>query len=62
MTDDIIKQIPSIIQDPMIVMESKTVPGRITMFGELLDNNGLLFKVGKYCYRHFIMQASRSLS
>lgn len=37
MTDEIIKQVPSVIEDPIIVMESKTVPGRITMFGELAD-------------------------
>ena len=40
MTDEIIKQVPSVIEDPVIVMESKTVPGRITMFGELADADG----------------------
>lgn len=40
MTDEIIKQVPSVIEDPIIVMESKTVPGRITMFGELADADG----------------------
>lgn len=40
MTDEIIKQVPSVIESPILVMESKTVPGRITMLGELSDANG----------------------
>lgn len=36
MTDDVIKKIPDIIQRPMLIMESKTVHGRITMFGEVV--------------------------
>ncbi len=32
MTDaTIIKQVPSVIENPIIIMESKTVPGRITI-------------------------------
>gem|GEM_PF-1237311 len=40
MSDEIIKRVPSVIENPIIVMESKTVPGRITMFGELADADG----------------------
>jgi hypothetical protein len=41
MTDNVIKQIPSIVEDPLLVMKSRTVADRITMFGELLDDNGV---------------------
>ena len=37
MTDDIIKQVPSILEDPVLVMDSQTVPGRLTLFGEIYD-------------------------
>jgi len=40
MTDAVIRQIPSIINDPILVMKSRTVQDRITMFGELMDENG----------------------
>lgn len=39
MTDTVIKQIPQIIDDPVIVMKSRTVSNRITMFGEVMDAN-----------------------
>jgi len=42
MTDDIIKQVPRILEDPMIVMESKDTSykdHRLTMFGEVLDSH-----------------------
>ena len=37
MTDEIIKQIPNIIENPIIVMESKSVNSRVTMFGEVIS-------------------------
>lgn len=40
MTDAIIKQVPGVLENPIIVMESKTTKGRITMFGELADEDG----------------------
>ncbi len=44
MTDEIIKQVPSIIEYPVIVMESKQKQSRIVMFGEVFDtkNNPVL--------------------
>ena len=40
MTDDVIKRIPSVINEPMMILESKTTPSRIVMLGELVDANG----------------------
>ena len=41
MTDAVIKRVPEIIENPMIVMESKTVNDRLTVFGELfVSKNG----------------------
>lgn len=40
MTDDVIRQIPSVVENPVVVMKSQTVPDRLTMFGELMDANG----------------------
>jgi hypothetical protein len=39
MTDAIIKQVPDIIDNPVIIMESQTVKSRITLFGEVFDAN-----------------------
>lgn len=41
MTDDVIKQVPNILENPIIVMESRTVPGRLTLFGEVFDAKGV---------------------
>lgn len=41
MTDDIIKQVPNAIASPVIVMQSRTVPDRVTMFGNLYDADGV---------------------
>ena len=35
MTDKIIKQVPNILENPIAVMSSKTVEGRLTLFGEV---------------------------
>lgn len=35
MTKEVIKQVPQILENPVIVMESKTVEGRLTMLGEV---------------------------
>ena len=40
MTDDIIKQVPYILENPVIIMRSRTVGGRITMFGDVKDASG----------------------
>ena len=40
MTDDVIKRIPSIVNDPMLIMESKQSASRIVLVGELIDANG----------------------
>lgn len=39
MTLEEVRQIPSVVQNPIIVMESRTVPNRLTMFGEVFDEN-----------------------
>ena len=41
MTDAVMKQVPKILNSPMILLESKTVPGRITALGDVFAENGL---------------------
>ncbi len=40
MTIDVIKQVPNILENPILVMESNTVSGRLTLFGEVYDSAG----------------------
>lgn len=40
MTADIIEQVPEIIENPLLVMKSKTSESRLTIFGELMDMDG----------------------
>lgn len=40
MTDEVIKNIPKILENPVAIMKSKTKSNRITMFGSLTDANG----------------------
>ncbi len=40
MTDDVIKQVPNILEHPIIVMNSLTQKGRIVVFGEVYDSSG----------------------
>ena len=40
MTDTVIKQIPDIVENPVVVMKSRTVADRLTLFGEVMDANG----------------------
>ncbi|MDR2728862.1 MAG: hypothetical protein LBB56_06995 [Chitinispirillales bacterium] len=40
MTADVIKCVPEILKCPILIMQSKTVSNRITMFGEVVDTNG----------------------
>lgn len=40
MTDAVLKQVPTIIENPMVIMQSKTADSRITMFGRVVDENG----------------------
>lgn len=44
MTDSIIKQVPNILENPIIVMASNTVNGRLVLFGDVYDskNNPVL--------------------
>ncbi len=37
MSNDIIKKIPLILSNPLLIMKSKTVSGRIVVFGEVFD-------------------------
>lgn len=39
MTDSVIKQVPHLIEFPVLVMKSKQSDSRITMFGEIYDRN-----------------------
>ena len=41
MSIEIIKKIPQIIEDPVIVLQSMTVAERIVMFGDVYDNDGV---------------------
>ena len=41
MSDDVLSQVPDILERPIIVMESKTQPNRLTMFGEVYGDNGV---------------------
>ena len=40
MTDQVIKQVPHVLEYPILVMQSKTHASRITMFGEIRDAKG----------------------
>ena len=40
MTDPVIKQVPHILEQPILIMRSKTVEGRLTLFGEINDAKG----------------------
>jgi ethanolamine ammonia-lyase large subunit len=40
MTAEVIKLVPEILEHPILVMQSKTVKNRITMFGDVADANG----------------------
>ena len=44
MTDDVIKQVPNVLENPILIMKSITVDGRLTLFGEVYDaaNNPVL--------------------
>ncbi len=39
--DNILKQIPQVLENPIIVMQSLQSDSRLTMFGEVYDNNGI---------------------
>ena len=40
MTDDVIKQVPQILENPILVMRSLTNSSRMTLLGEVYDSNG----------------------
>ena len=40
MTTDVIKSVPSVLERPVLVMQSQTATNRITLFGEALDADG----------------------
>lgn len=39
MTDNIIKQVPEILEHPIVIMRSKSKESRLTMFGEVYSDN-----------------------
>ncbi len=41
MTDGVMKQVPQILENPILIMESKTQPNRVTMYGEVYAENGI---------------------
>lgn len=41
MTDNVLRQIPNIISNPIIIMESITRANRITLYGEVCNNEGI---------------------
>ena len=41
MTLEVIEQVPNILENPIIVLKSQTVPTRISMFGEVYDSSGV---------------------
>jgi len=41
MSDDVLKNVSEVISDPIIVMDSKTQPNRVTVFGDLCNDNGI---------------------
>lgn len=40
MTDKIIKQIPDVLQEPMVVLDSLTKPGRPVLLGNVITEKG----------------------
>lgn len=40
MSDEVIRQLPEVLEKPVVVMKSRTVNGRLTMFGEVMDGAG----------------------
>lgn len=40
MTDTVLKQVPQILENPVIVMQSLQKNSRVTMFGEVRGENG----------------------
>lgn len=40
MTDDFIKQIPNILENPTIILKSQSVNGRLVIFGDIITTNG----------------------
>lgn len=40
MTKEVIKQVPKILENPIIVLASKNIDSRLAMFGTVTDNNG----------------------
>ena len=40
MSKEIIKKIPDVLEDPVVVMQSKSVDSRLVLLGELRDENG----------------------
>ncbi|MDY4856064.1 MAG: LPD38 domain-containing protein [Candidatus Ventricola sp.] len=40
MSDEVIRQLPEVLEKPVVVMKSRAVNGRLTMFGEVMDDAG----------------------
>ncbi len=45
MTDDVIKQIPKLLKSPVLLLESKTVPGRIMALGDVYSDGLPVFAI-----------------
>ena len=45
MTDDVVKQIPKLLKDPLLLLESKTVPGRIMALGDVYADGLPVFAI-----------------
>jgi len=41
MSDEVLKKVLEVISDPIIIMDSKTQPNRVTMLGDVCNDNGI---------------------
>ncbi len=41
MSDGVLKQVPQLLENPVLIMESKTQPNRVTLYGEVYADNGI---------------------
>lgn len=40
MTNDVIRQLPEVLENPVVIMKSRRIAGRLTMFGNVADAQG----------------------
>lgn len=41
MSDGVLKQVPQLLENPVLIMKSKTQPNRVTLYGEVYADNGI---------------------